>query len=69
MFCKHDWKLLSKEITESKFEHAMKQVRKNGNGHVGNVTVPPQMCCAERKLIQVFACKKCGKIKKFVDTI
>lgn len=67
MFCKHDWELKNEATTESKFEHALKQCKKAGV--TNKFTLSGQMCDAERKYIQVFACRKCGKLKKFVDTI
>lgn len=63
MFCKHKWKLLSETVTESIFEHAMKQ----GVGR--NIKLPWQLCDAARKHIQVFTCEKCGTLKRFVENI
>ena len=31
--------------------------------------IPHQMCCADRKFIQVVQCTKCGKLKRFVENI
>lgn len=67
MFCKHNWKLLSSETTESSFEHAMRLMKERGA--TGKATIPWQMCDTKRKLIQVFSCDKCGKIKRYVEVI
>lgn len=65
MLCKHEWEVLSETTTKSKFEHAMSQF---GTGAT-ELNIPHQMCCAERKHIQIVTCKKCGKLKRFVETI
>jgi hypothetical protein len=67
MFCKHQWEVLSETTTESQFEHAMKVAQ--SRGAQGSIKIPGQMSCAERKHILVVTCKKCGKIKRFVETI
>jgi len=64
--CIHKWKILSETVTESKFEHASKQIP---NREVRQVTIPHQMCDASRKLIQIVTCEKCGKLKRFVESI
>lgn len=64
MFCKHTWHVISETTTKSKFEAAVGAL--GGSGHV---KLPWQMSCAERKHIQVFECSKCGKLKRFVETI
>lgn len=59
MFCKHDWKVLSEKMTESKLQHAIKlgfQKLKSGNSSD-----------LERLFIQVFSCSKCGKLKRYVE--
>ena len=66
MFCKHDWKMLSERTTESKFECAVKSL---GGSAIGDVNIPHQMCCTDRKFIQVVYCHKCGKIKRYVEAI
>lgn len=65
MFCKHEWRMLSEAVTKSKFEHTMECVRKETK----KINIPQQMCCAERKHIQVYACSKCGKLKRYVEDI
>ena len=67
MFCKHQWEVLSETTIESQFEHAMKVAQ--SRGAYGSIKIPGQMSCAERKHILVVTCKKCGKIKRFVETI
>lgn len=65
--CKHEWIEVSKEVTESKFEVAM---RASGSGRAAKrVTIPWQMCDASRKVIIILSCKKCGKLNKFVEQI
>ena len=67
MFCKHDWQVLSETVTKSKYEDSL-QVSK-GAGIIGKFDMPGQLCCADRKHIQVFACSKCGNLKRFVEEI
>jgi len=64
MFCKHEWTVLSETVTKSKFECAMSAI-----GACGEGTIPHQMSCARRKHIQVFTCKKCGSLKRYVEDI
>ena len=66
MFCKHEWSILSETITKSKFEHAMKVARDSGTS---KCNIPHQMCNADRKLIQIVSCSKCGKLKRFVTGV
>lgn len=66
MFCKHNWKVLSETVTKSKYEVAMDAMKTQGG--VGKVKLPWQLCCAERKHIQIVVCK-CGKLKRFVTVI
>lgn len=67
MFCKHQWEVISETTTESKYESSIKAARSGGASR--SVTMPWQMCDAERKHILVIACKKCGNLKRFVETI
>ena len=60
MFCKHDWKLLSEYISESKIEHANK---------LGFIVKKGHSFDLERTYIQVFTCTKCGELKRFVEQI
>jgi len=64
IFCKHDWVILSETTTKSKFEVAISLLQGSGE-----VDIPGQMCKADRKFIQVFTCKKCGKLQRFVEDI
>jgi hypothetical protein len=65
MFCKHKWTIMSETVTKSKFECAISTI----NIAEGKTTVPHQMCCADRKFIQIVSCEKCGKLKRFVENI
>lgn len=65
--CKHEWTLLSETTTKSKFEVAL--AASVEYGVTKEVTVPHQMCCAERKYIQVFTCNECGDLKRFVEEL
>ena len=64
IFCKHDWVILSETTTKSKFEASMSVL-----GSAGEVDIPGHMCGTDRKHIQVFTCKKCGKLHRFVEDI
>jgi hypothetical protein len=68
MFCKHDWKMLSETVTKSKFESAANSID-NMKSTSTKARIPHQMCCADRKVIQIVTCVKCGKLKKFVENI
>ena len=63
IFCKHKWEILSETTTKSKFEVATENLT------TGKHALPWQLSCAKRKLVQVFACSKCGKFKRFVEHI
>ena len=64
--CKHDWILLSETISESKFQHALTTVRNLG----GKCKYKWQDDLdTTRKHIQICTCKKCGKIKRYVEVI
>jgi len=65
MFCNHEWKLLSETVTKSKYESSLEVSGK----FMTSVNLPHQMCCADRKYIQVFTCDKCGTLKRFVENI
>ena len=60
MFCKHEWKILSETVTESKLELIIrvKARVKDGGGAL-----------ISRKHIQVFTCDKCGKLNRFMERI
>jgi len=64
LFCKHDWEILSETTTKSKFESSMEAI-----GNRGSKGMPHQLCHADRKLIQIVSCKKCGKLKRFATNI
>jgi 23S rRNA maturation mini-RNase III len=61
MFCKHEWKLLLETTTESQMELI--------EGLDMKITGDAHMRLFMRKHIQVFHCKKCGKLKRFVENI
>ena len=65
MFCRHRWEVLSETVTKSRFESSMEAVKTN----ISELTLPHQLCKADRKHIQVFTCQKCGKLKRFVENI
>ena len=56
-FCKHDWKMISETTTKSDMEVA---------GAIPNVATVKGFD-TQRKLIQVVACTKCGKLERFVE--
>ncbi len=58
LFCRHEWKILTQLTTESKLEHAMRQIP-----NATKLNLPHQVCHADRKHIMVLACEKCGKLK------
>ncbi len=62
IWCKHEWEILSEKITESQLEHYMKVVK------LGNIK-SMSGTMAERKLIQILTCNKCGKLKRFVEVL
>lgn len=66
MFCKHKWSVLSETVTKSKFESSLAALHLAGGG---SMKLPHQMCCAERKHIQIVKCDKCGKLKRFTESI
>lgn len=66
IFYKHDWELKTETVTKSKWQHTLEEASK---AQIGKTHLPAQLCDADRKHIQVFTCKKCGKFKRFVETI
>jgi len=64
MLCKHEWKLLSETVTKSAIEVATESI-----SGATDFKLPWQLSNADRKHIQVFACDKCGKLKRFVEDI
>jgi len=64
MFCNHKWELLSETVTKSKLEHSVECLDLGAK-----FSLPWQLCDADRKHIQVFHCSKCGKLKRFVESI
>jgi hypothetical protein len=67
IFCKHDWELISETVTKSRYEVAMEAF--DGRAGTSKVNLPWQLCDASRKHIQTFTCRKCGKLKRFVEEI
>lgn len=66
LFCNHTWRVVRETTTKSKFEVATSALDGFASG---KIKIPHQMCSAERKHIQVLACDKCGKLKRFVEVI
>ena len=62
LFCKHDWELISKETTKSNVQAILES-------NSCEKKFKYLYTDLQRYLIQVFACKKCGKIKKFKDQL
>jgi len=65
IFCNHEWKKQSEAILPSAFEQAMR---------TGEYTINPAALTGQKdswffkkKLIFTFICKKCNKIKTFVE--
>ena len=67
MFCKHKWELVSETITKSKFQSSIDALVSAGGN--ATTTLPHQLCCADRKLVQIVACEKCGKLKRWVENL
>lgn len=65
--CKHEWKLLSETVTKSKYESSIEAVKDLCANT--KLSLPWQMCDADRKHIQLFTCEKCGKLKRYVEKI
>lgn len=61
MLCKHEWQILSETTTKSGVEL------------LGKVMDLKSVKCSsdltKRKFIQLVSCKKCGKLKRFVEVI
>ena len=66
MFCKHEWLKLSETVTKSQLESSLEAL---SSFATGDIRIPPQLCNVDRKLIQIFNCSKCGKIKKYTTNI
>lgn len=62
MLCKHDWDLMSEVTTKSKIEAVTKLTDFRLTGELMEIFV-------RRKFIQLLKCKKCGKLKRFVEDI
>ena len=63
IFCKHEWKVLSESVTVSRIEHTVTLLGDR------DFDIPGHLCNANRKHIQIVACDKCGKLKRFVENI
>jgi len=68
LFCAHEWKLISEHTSKSRFEHVIENL-KGIKGNLESVSMPPGMSNANRTVIQIVACSKCGKIKKFKSKV
>lgn len=60
IFCKHKWQLISETVTKSRIEVLMNSNITSIKGLIDPVN---------RKFIQIVACEKCGKLKRFVESI
>ncbi len=60
LFCKHNWKLKYEKVTESNLSEFRRNIRESRGG-------PIRYYDPTKKYIQIFACTKCGKLKKFVE--
>ena len=60
MFCKHKWELISETTTKSRTEVL---------GESGVTKFKGVFNLVDRKFIQIVFCKKCGKLKRFVEEI
>ena len=60
MFCKHDWEVKDKTMMYSRMEVAY------SCGLKPETSVDADYFL--RKAITIMSCKKCGKLKKFVET-
>jgi len=65
IFCKHRWVILSEQTTLSAFELATKCFSTD----LEEFTLKGRLTDTSRKLIQIAACEKCGKLKKFVEVL
>jgi hypothetical protein len=60
MFHKHEWEILSETTTESQIEQLKRLGTTKCNIYNGML---------DRKHIIILICKKCGKLKRFVEDI
>lgn len=67
MFCKHKWELITETVTKSTFQHAIESL--GGPDNLKSIKLPWQLSDGERKHIQILQCSKCGKLKRFVESI
>ena len=66
IFCKHDYELISETTTESRIEHTLRVANEN---KLNCNSIKGAGAGANRKFIQVFTCKNCGDLKRFVEDI
>lgn len=66
ILCSHEWVKLSEIVTESSFELAMKAL---SNPRLEKIYFPENAFNSDKKVIQVFSCHKCGKLKRFVEKV
>lgn len=60
MFCRHDWEVKDKTILLSAYE----QVIASGQAPASLSALVPVF---QKTVVLVLACKKCGKLKKFME--
>jgi hypothetical protein len=63
MFCKHEWEVLSETTTKSDIEAIIERTP----AHVENLKT--RACSGNRKHIAICSCRKCGKLKRFVEEL
>lgn len=65
IFCKHQWKIISENKTESQAEQFVRLMGKCPKPQDTYTSYE----LSKRKLIQIVSCEKCGKLKRFVTEI
>jgi hypothetical protein len=63
MFCKHEWEVLSETTTKSDLEAILECAQ----GRVEKLRARAHS--VNRKHISICSCKKCGKLKRFVEEL
>lgn len=62
IFCRHEWELLSETVTKSDLESIVLVCR-------GAFEINSKADAGNRKHIAICTCKKCGKLKRFVERL
>lgn len=66
ILCSHEWVKLSEIVTESSLECTMKVF---STPRLEEISLPGNAFNSDKKVIQVFTCSKCGKLKRFVEKV